>query len=335
MTAYIIRRIFLIIPTLFLVSLLAFFLIRWIPGDVVDLMIAIMQQYVTLGTETYENNMVGTSESIQTELGVKLRAQLGLDVPAYIQYFRFLGDLFQGNLGTSLWTRQPVGADIMFRLPVSLQLGFMAIVFSLIIGLPVGIISGIRADTATDGVLRSGSIAMICIPDFWLGTMLVVFPAAWYAWAPPLIFVRFEDDPIGNLSHMLAPALIQGMLLSGIIMRFTRTMMLEVLRQDYIRTAWAKGLGERVIVVRHVLKNATIPVLTIIGLQLPVLIGGAVIVEKIFNVPGLGSLLVEALEKRDYPVVTAINLLMAGFVLTVNLLIDITYAWLDPRIRYD
>tara|TARA_Y100001968_G_C18688116_1_gene405624 strand:- start:20 stop:424 length:405 start_codon:yes stop_codon:yes gene_type:complete len=134
---------------------------------------------------------------------------------------------------------------------------------------------------------------------------------------------------------MLAPALIQGMLLSGIIMRFTRTMMLEVLRQDYIRTAWAKGLGERVIVVRHVLKNATIPVLTIIGLQLPVLIGGAVIVEKIFNVPGLGSLLVEALEKRDYPVVTAINLLMAGFVLTVNLLIDITYAWLDPRIRYD
>ncbi len=335
MTAYIIRRIFLIIPTLFLVSLLAFFLIRWIPGDVVDLMIAIMQQYVTLGTETYENNMVGTSDTIQTELGAKLRAQLGLDVPAYIQYFRFLGDLFQGNLGTSLWTRQPVGSDIMFRLPVSLQLGFMAIVFSLIIGLPVGIISGIRADTATDGVLRSGSIAMICIPDFWLGTMLVVFPAAWYAWAPPLIFVRFEDDPIGNLSHMLAPALIQGMLLSGIIMRFTRTMMLEVLRQDYIRTAWAKGLGERVIVVRHVLKNATIPVLTIIGLQLPVLIGGAVIVEKIFNVPGLGSLLVEALEKRDYPVVTAINLLMAGFVLTVNLLIDITYAWLDPRIRYD
>ena len=335
MTAYIIRRILLIIPTLFLVSLLAFFLIRWIPGDVVDLMIAIMQQYVTLGTETYENNMVGTSDTIQTELGAKLRAQLGLDVPAYIQYFRFLGDLFQGNLGTSLWTRQPVGSDIMFRLPVSLQLGFMAIVFSLIIGLPVGIISGIRADMATDGVLRSGSIAMICIPDFWLGTMLVVFPAAWYAWAPPLIFVRFEDDPIGNLSHMLAPALIQGMLLSGIIMRFTRTMMLEVLRQDYIRTAWAKGLGERVIVVRHVLKNATIPVLTIIGLQLPVLIGGAVIVEKIFNVPGLGSLLVEALEKRDYPVVTAINLLMAGFVLTVNLLIDITYAWLDQRIRYD
>ena len=135
MTAYIIRRIFLIIPTLFLVSLLAFFLIRWIPGDVVDLMIAIMQQYVTLGTETYENNMVGTSDTIQTELGAKLRAQLGLDVPAYIQYFRFLGDLFQGNLGTSLWTRQPVGADIMFRLPVSLQLGFMAIVFSLIIGL--------------------------------------------------------------------------------------------------------------------------------------------------------------------------------------------------------
>ncbi len=333
MTSYIIRRILLIIPTLFIVSLLAFFLIRWIPGDVIELMVAIMQQYVSLGSSS--TDLVGTSDSIQVELADKLRAQLGLDVPAHVQYFRFLGDLFQGSLGESLWTRQPVGADIMFRLPVSLQLGLMAIVFSLLIGLPVGIISGIRADTATDNALRSGSIGMICIPDFWLGTMIVVYPAVWWAWAPPLIFVRFEDDPMGNLSHMIAPALIQGMLLSGITMRFTRTMMLEVLRQDYIRTAWAKGLRERVIVVRHVVKNATIPVLTMIGLQLPVLIGGAVIVEKIFNVPGLGSLLIEALEKRDYPVVTAINLLMAGFVLTVNVLIDIAYAWLDPRIRYD
>jgi peptide/nickel transport system permease protein len=150
-----------------------------------------------------------------------------------------------------------------------------------------------------------------------------------------LFFVRFSADPLGNLSHMFVPSLIQGMLLSGITMRFTRTMMLEVLRQDYVRTAWAKGLRERVLVVRHVLKNATIPVITMIGLQLPVLIGGAVIVEKIFNVPGLGSLIIEALEKRDYPVVTAVNLLMAGFVLVVNVLIDISYAWLDPRIRYD
>jgi len=333
MGAYILRRFLLIIPTLFIVTLIAFFLIRWIPGDVIDLMVAIMQQYVSLGSTS--TSIVGTSESIQVELADKLRAQLGLDVPPYIQYFRFLGDLFQGSLGKSLWTNQPVGADIMFRLPVSLQLGLMAIIFSLMIGLPVGIISGVRADTATDNVLRSGSIGMICIPDFWLGTMIVVYPAVWWAWAPPLFFVRFGDDPIGNMGHMLAPALIQGMLLSGITMRFTRTMMLEVLRQDYIRTAWAKGLRERVIVVRHVLKNATIPVLTMIGLQLPVLIGGAVIVEKIFNIPGLGSLLIEALEKRDYPVVTAINLLMAGFVLMVNVLIDVAYAYLDPRIRYD
>lgn len=333
MTAYIIRRVLLIIPTLFIVSLLAFFLIRWIPGDVIDLMVAIMQQYVSLGNET--TSTTGGGAEVSEQLARELRAQLGLDVPVHIQYFRWLGDVLQGNLGQSLWTRQPVGADILFRLPVSLQLGLMAIIFSLLIGLPVGIISGIRAETATDNVLRSGSIGMICIPDFWLGTMVVVYPAVWWAWAPPLFFVRFTDDPMGNLSHMLVPALIQGMLLSGITMRFTRTMMLEVLRQDYIRTAWAKGLRERVIVVRHVLKNATIPVLTMIGLQLPVLIGGAVIVEKIFNVPGLGSLLIEALEKRDYPVVTAINLLMAGFVLSVNVLIDIAYAWLDPRIRYD
>ena len=165
--------------------------------------------------------------------------------------------------------------------------------------------------------------------------MVVVYPALWWGWAPPLFFVRFGDDPLGNLAQMFVPSLIQGMLLSGIIMRFTRTMMLEVLRQDYVRTAWAKGLRERVLVVRHVLKNATIPVITMIGLQLPVLIGGAVIVEKIFNVPGLGSLIIEALEKRDYPVVTAVNLLMAGVVLVVNVVIDISYAWLDPRIRYD
>ena len=333
MTSYIIRRIALIIPTLFFVSLIAFFMIRWIPGDVIDLMVAIMQQYVSLGSST--TSVVGTSDEVAAQLAQTLREQLGLDVPAHIQYLRWLGDLFQGNLGQSLWTRQPVGTDILNRLPISLQLGGMAIIFSLIIALPVGIVSGIRPESRIDQVLRSFAILLICVPDFWLGTMVVVYPALWWGWAPPLFFVRFGDDPLGNLSQMFIPALILGMLLSGITMRFTRTMMLEVLRQDYVRTAWAKGLPERVVVVRHVLKNAAIPVLTMIGLQLPVLLGGAVIVEKIFNIPGLGSLLIEALEKRDYPVVTAINLLMAGFVLVVNLLIDIAYAWLDPRVRYD
>jgi len=333
MTAYIIRRVVLIIPTLFIVSLLAFFLIRWIPGDVIDLMVAIMQQYVSLGTTT--TDLVGSSEEVVEQLAQTLRAQLGLDVPAHVQYVRWLGELFQGRLGDSLWTRQPVGTDILFRLPISLQLGLMAIIFALVIALPVGIISGVRPDSGIDQVLRSFAILLVTVPAFWLGTMVVVYPALWWSWAPPLFFVRFGDDPLGNLAQMLVPSLIQGMLLSGIIMRFTRTMMLEVLRQDYVRTAWAKGLRERVLVMRHVLKNATIPVITMIGLQLPVLIGGAVIVEKIFNIPGLGSLIIEALEKRDYPVVTAVNLLMAGFVLVVNVLIDISYAYLDPRIRYD
>ena len=333
MTSYIIRRIALIIPTLFIVSLIAFFIIRWIPGDVVDLMVAIMQQYVSLGSTT--TSLVGTSEVVAAQLAQTLREQLGLDVPAHVQYVRWLGEAFRGELGKSLWTNQPVGVDILTRLPVSLQLGGMAIVFSLLIALPVGIVSGIRPESGVDQILRSFSILLICVPAFWLGTMVVVYPALWWGWAPPLFFVRFSDDPLGNLSQMFVPSLIQGMLLSGITMRFTRTMMLEVLRQDYVRTAWAKGLRERVLVVRHVLKNATIPVITMIGLQLPVLIGGAVIVEKIFNIPGLGSLIIEALEKRDYPVVTATNLLMAGFVLVVNVLIDISYAWLDPRIRYD
>ena len=333
MTSYIIRRAVLIIPTLFFISLIAFFTIRWIPGDVIDLMVAIMQQYVSLGSST--TSLISTSDEIAAQLAQTLREQLGLDVPAYVQYLRWLGEAFQGNLGQSLWTRQPVGTDILHRLPISLQLGGMAIIFSLIIALPVGIISGIRPESGIDHILRSFAILLICIPDFWLGTMVVVYPALWWGWAPPLFFVRFGDDPLGNLGQMFIPALILGMLLSGITMRFTRTMMLEVLRQDYVRTAWAKGLPERVVVIGHVLKNAAIPVLTMIGLQLPVLIGGAVIVEKIFNIPGLGSLLIEALEKRDYPVVTAINLLMAGFVLVVNLLIDIAYAWLDPRVRYD
>lgn len=331
MTAYIIRRVVLIIPTLFIVSLLAFFLIRWIPGDVIDLMVAIMQQYVYTGS----TSVLATGEEVVSELAETLREQLGLDVPAHVQYVRWLGELFQGKFGQSLWTRQPVGTDILFRLPVSLQLGLMAIIFSLMIALPVGIVSGIRPDSGVDQVLRSFAILLVTVPAFWLGTMVVVYPALWWGWAPPLFFVRFGDDPLGNLAQMFVPSLIQGMLLSGIVMRFTRTMMLEVLRQDYVRTAWAKGLRERVLVVRHVLKNATIPVITMIGLQLPVLIGGAVIVEKIFNVPGLGSLIIEALEKRDYPVVTAVNLLMAGFVLVVNVVIDISYAWLDPRIRYD
>ena len=331
MAAYIIRRVVLIIPTLFIVSLLAFFLIRWIPGDVIDLMIAIMQQYVYTGSKS----ILATGEEIVSELEQTLRAQLGLDVPPHVQYVRWLGGLFQGTFGQSLWTRQPVGADILFRLPISLQLGLMAIIFSLVIALPVGIVSGIRPDSGIDQVLRSFAILLVTVPAFWLGTMVVVYPALWWGWAPPLFFVRFGDDPLGNLTQMFVPSLIQGMLLSGITMRFTRTMMLEVLRQDYVRTAWAKGLRERVLVVRHVLKNATIPVITMIGLQLPVLIGGAVIVEKIFNIPGLGSLIIEALEKRDYPVVTAVNLLMAGFVLVVNVLIDISYAYLDPRIRYD
>ena len=333
MASYIIRRLLLIIPTLFIVSLMAFFIIRWIPGDVIDLMVAIRQQYMSLGSTT--TSLVSTGDEAVAELAQTLRVQLGLDAPVYIQYFRFLGDAIQGDLGQSLWTRHSVTDDILFRLPISLQLGLMAIIFSLIIGLPVGIISGMRPETGIDHSLRSFSILCICVPEFWLGLMVVVYPALWWGWAPPLFYVPFVDDPLGNLSQMFMPALIQGMLLSGVTMRFTRTMMLEVLRQDYVRTAWAKGLTERVVILRHVLKNATIPVLTMIGLQLPVLIGGAVIVEKIFNIPGLGSMLVTALEQRDYPIVTAINLLMAGFVLVVNLLIDVAYAKLDPRIQYE
>ena len=253
----------------------------------------------------------------------------------YVQYGRWLVAVVRGDLGVSLWSRMPIDQDILSRLPVSLEVGTISIVISLLIALPVGIVSGVRPESGVDHILRSFAILLICVPGFWLGTMIMIYPAVWWRWSPPMFYVRLFDNPVANLRMVIIPAAVQGMLLSGITMRFTRTMMLEVLRHDYVRTAWAKGLRERVLVVRHVLKNALIPLITMIGLQLPVLIGGAVIVEKIFNLPGLGSLVVEALGKRDYPIVTAVNLLMTGFVLVVNVVIDISYAWLDPRIRYD
>jgi len=325
MRAYIIRRLLLIIPTLLLVTLIVFLSVRFVPGDLVTI-------------------MAKEHEHISGETAQAIRSELGLDVPVPVQYGRWLGvlrsdtgrfeGLLQGNLGFSLWTRRPVIEHIIPRLPVSFELGLLALIVAQLIALPVGIYSAIRQDTAGDYIGRSVAIACIAIPSFWLGTLVMVYPVIWWGWSPPMVYTPLIEDPIENLKMFIVPATILGMVMSGTTMRMTRTMMLEVLRQDYIRTAWSKGLKERVVVFRHALRNALIPVITIIGMLLPVLIGGSIILEKIFNLPGIGRLLLFTITDRDYNVLSGINLIIASFVLVVNLSVDLTYAYLDPRVRY-
>ena len=316
MRAYIIRRLLLIIPTLFILSILVFLSVRFIPGDVIDAMLAQMEMYVGIDREALER-------------------RLGLDVPVYVQYGRWIGNIFRhGSLGESLMGRGAVEEKIIDRLPVTIELGVMAIVIGLLIALPVGIYSAIRQDTAADYVGRSAAIIGLATPNFWLGTMVMIFPAIWWGWAPPLEWVPFTEDPLGNLGVFIIPSLILGTASAAATMRMTRTMMLEVLRQDYIRTAWSKGLKERVVIMRHAVKNGLIPVVTLIGLQLPLLVGGSVIMENIFALPGLGRLMLDALNNRDYPVVSGVNLVFATAVVGINLIIDLIYPYLDPRVRY-
>ena len=210
----------------------------------------------------------------------------------------------------------------------------MALVVGLMVAIPIGVFSAVRQDTAGDYFARSFSILMLAVPSFWLGTMVMVFPSIWWGWSPPIQFVPFTKDPMANLSQMIIPSIILGCALSAITMRLTRTMMLEVLRQDYIRTAWAKGLGEKLVVARHALRNALIPVVTLIGLQAPLLIGGAVIMEQIFVIPGMGLLLLDAVSQRDYPIITGVFLIVGVAVMFINLIVDLSYGLLDPKVRY-
>ena len=317
MRAYIIRRLLLIIPTLFIVSIFVFLLVRFLPGNIIDLMEA---QFEELNFE------------IDREVFMRL---LGLDVPVHVQYGRWMEGIFlHGTLGETLFSGSSVDERIIGSLPVTIQLGVMALVLGQLIALPAGIYSAMRQDTAADYVGRSAAIIGMATPNFWLGTMVMIFPAIWWGWSPPMEYIPITEDPLGSLGMLLIPAAILGTAMSAGTMRLTRTMMLEVLRQDYIRTAWSKGMNERVVVLRHALKNALIPVVTAIGMQLPILVGGSVIMENIFNLPGLGRLMVQALNQRDYPIVSGVNLFFATVVIGINLMIDLIYPYLDPRIRY-
>jgi peptide/nickel transport system permease protein len=314
---YIARRLMLFIPTLLLVTIIVFCAVRFVPGSVIELMAA------------------ETGETGDPEAAIELiQHRLGLDVPIYIQYGRWLGGIFRGDLGRSLWTDRSITQDLVGKLPVSIELGILALIAALLIALPIGIFSAIRQDTFGDYFGRTIAILCISVPAFWLATMVVVYPSVWFGWTPSMEYMPFFTNPLRNLGQFIIPAIIMGMVMSGTTMRMTRTMMLEVLRQDYIRTAWSKGLKEKVIIYRHALKNALIPVITIVGLQLPILVGGTVIIETIFGLPGIGRYFIEALFRRDYPVVSAVTLMVSAFVMLCNLVVDMVYAYLDPRVQY-
>jgi peptide/nickel transport system permease protein len=316
MQAYIIRRLILVIPTVFFVSLIIFIVIRFIPGDVIDIMEAQYGQSIGLNRAAIEH-------------------LLGYDVPVWQQYGEWVDRLVvHGDLGNSLWSAQPVMNDISQRWPVTFELGIMAFLITQLVALPIGIYSALRQDTWGDHIARSFAILCIAIPTFWLATLVVVYPAIWWNYSRPLLYIKFGQDPLGNLRMFIIPAAILGMSGIGSNMRLMRTMMLEVLRQDYIRTAWAKGLGERVIVTRHALKNAMIPVVTMAGGQLTIIVSGSVIIENIFGLPGLGQLLTNATTTRDYTVVSAVVLITAVVLVFINLLTDLSYGFLDPRIHY-
>jgi peptide/nickel transport system permease protein len=315
MSTYVLRRLLAVVPTLFFASLIVFVTVRLIPGSVIELMLS--QNDIAVGKDR-----------------AHLEAVLGLDRPMHVQYLRWIGAAVQGDLGRSLWQNTPVTAQLLERLPVTFELGVLALTIALCVALPIGVYSAIRQDTAGDYVTRSFSILMLAVPGFWLGTLVMVFPSIWWGWSPELKYAPFWQDPGRNLRQMIVPAVILGTSLSAVTMRLTRTMMLEVLRQDYIRTAWAKGLSEGPVVTRHALRNALIPVVTLIGLQAPLLIGGAVIMEQIFVIPGMGLLLLEAVGQRDYPIITGVFLILGVCVMLVNLAVDLSYGTLDPRVRH-
>jgi peptide/nickel transport system permease protein len=313
MREYLLKRLLLMVPTLFLVTVIVFLMMRLIPGDVV---LQMLEGYAY--ADTVE----------------ALRRELGLDKPIHEQYLAWIGGLLQGDLGRSLWTKESILTEFARRFPVTLELALLTIVISVTFGIGVGILSAVRQETWIDYGGRVVAIMALAMPYFWLAILVVVIPAIYWRWTPLWTYVPLTTDPLENLKIMLFPAAVFGVSRAGPIMRIMRSSMLEVQRQDYIRTAWAKGLPEHTVVLKHAIKNALIPVVSVIGLQIHFYLGGSVIIESIFRLPGIGSFFFEALIRRDYPVVQSLNLIVASFTLLLNLIVDFSYAYLDPRIRY-
>jgi len=316
MRTYLAKRLLLIVPTLLGVASLVFLIMRVIPGDVALLILG------------------GDGGNIDQAQLVAMHRQLGLDQPLLVQFGTWLWGVLRFDFGTSLWTGQPVVEELLIRLPLSLELAFLATGVSVLIAIPLGMLAAARQDTWVDYVVRVVSIGGLAIPSFWVGILVILLLVIYFGWGPPLEFTPPWVDPWANFQQMVWPVLTVGYRYAAVTTRMTRSTVLEVLREDYIRTAWAKGLAERVIVIRHALKNAMLPVITLIGTEFAFLIGGLVVTETVFTLNGVGRFVVDAVAHRDYPVVQALVFVIAfGFVI-VNLLIDLTYAWFDPRIRY-
>ncbi len=316
MTKYIIKRFLLMIPTLIGVAVLIFLLLRVVPGDIVDV------RFVSQG-------QFAPQEVLQIE-----RAKLGLDQPVWRQFTSWMWGLAHLDFGVSMWTGSPITEEIKLRFALSLQLAVMATVVATVLAIPLGVIAALKQDTWVDYAVRVFSIAGLAMPSFWLGIVLILVLLIFFHWLPPMVFTPFWVDPWENLAQLIWPALAVGYRYSAVATRMTRSAMLEVLREDYIRTARAKGLWLRLILVRHALKNAMLPVVTVIGLEFAFLLGGLVVTEQVFNLNGLGLLFVEAISHRDYTLTQALVLLVASVFILVNFLTDVAYAWLDPRIRY-
>ncbi|MCH7678829.1 ABC transporter permease [candidate division KSB1 bacterium] len=319
MGKYIIHRLLLGVLTIWLVTVILFVGLRVVipavVGDVVDTMI--------------EENARG-----DTALADALRERLGLNDPIPIQYAKFIGGLLTGDLGESFFNGRSVSKEIKDRLPVSLELGIIGLTATIVVAVPMGIVSALKQDTWVDYVLRSYAVGSSSVPSFWIAIVIITYASLWWRWAPPLEFLYLHEDPIAHIKIMLLPGLIIGLTPSGSFLRIMRGQMLEVLRQDYVRTARAKGLSETTVIFRHALRNGLIPIITIIGLILPGVIAGTVLFEIIFILPGMGRYLVESLRGLDYPVIQGTNIVFALLIVGSNIIVDLSYAWIDPRIRY-
>ena len=315
MQGYLIRRLLFAVPVLVLSSVIVFSLLHTVPGDVIIAKLADQ----------------GTVKKEDIEL---MRRQYGLDKPLPQQYFVWLGRLVRGNLGISIYTEEAIQTSLRRSFPVTLELAVWAMLVAIAIGVPVGIISAVFRNTPGDYAGRVLAILGLSAPDFWIATMAITFLAIQFHWIPPVHYRPLTEDPISNLKQFALPALVIGYRLSATIMRMTRSTLLEVLREDYVRTAHAKGLRERVVIFRHALKNAFLPVITIMGGQVAFLLGGTVIIEQIFVLPGMGRLAIQGLTFRDYPLVQTLVMVFASIVVLSNLAVDMSYAWLDPRIRF-
>ena len=316
MRKYLLRRLLLIVPTLLGMAIFIFLLMRVAPGDVV------VMKYAREGGAVSE-------ETLRSE-----RARYGLDKPLYYQFGKFIWDIARGDFGVSMWTGRPVVHEVGIRLQLTLQVAIMAFLVAVALGIPLGTIAALKQDTFLDYVIRVFCIAGLATPSFWLGVVIILVLLIFFGWLPPIMYTPLWKNPLENLSQLIWPAMAVGYRYSAMIMRMTRSTVLEVLREDYIRTARAKGLYERLVLGRHALKNAMLPVVSIIGMELAFLMGGLVVTEQVFNLNGLGLLLVMSIEHRDYIMTQSLVLLISFFFIFMNFFLDILFAWLDPRVRY-